>query len=72
MRSLLSVLIIRAHSVTRSIDVKGLLQHAISGEEIPGWYTANDLDLYIDVDMGDYVVYNDWIGQVKWHSFMFG
>ena len=44
--------------------MKGRLQHAISGEVIPGWYTANDLDLYIDVDMGDYVVYNDWIGQV--------
>ncbi|KAJ3528107.1 hypothetical protein NM688_g8036 [Phlebia brevispora] len=50
--------------VVTSIEVKGRLEHAISGEEIPGWRTMNDLECYIDVDMGDYVVYNDWVGQV--------
>ena len=48
----------------RSIEVKGRLEHAITGEEIPGWKSKDDVDCYIDVDMGDYVVYNDWVGQV--------
>lgn len=51
-----------------SIDVKGRLEHAISGEEIARWCTMNDLECYIDVDMGDYVVYNDWVGQVRYYS----
>ena len=25
----------------------------------------NDVDFYVDVDMGDYVIYNDWVGQVR-------
>ena len=45
--------------------MKGRLEHAISGAEIDGWRTMNDLECYIDVDMGDYVVYNDWVGQVR-------
>lgn len=48
-----------------SIDVKGRLEHAITGEEIPGWKNKEDVDPYIDVDMGDYVVYEDWVGQVR-------
>ena len=47
-----------------SVQVKGRLEHAISKEEIPGWVTAKDVDAAVEVDMGDYVVYDDWIGQV--------
>lgn len=25
----------------------------------------DDMEFCIDVDMGDYVVYNDWVGQVS-------
>lgn len=48
-----------------SIEVKGRLEHAITGAEIPGWKSKDDVECYIDVDMGDYVVYNDWVGQVR-------
>lgn len=24
----------------------------------------DDVECYVDVDMGDYIVYNDWVGQV--------
>ncbi|KAI0932058.1 hypothetical protein AcW2_000786 [Taiwanofungus camphoratus] len=50
--------------VVTSIGVKGRLEHAISGELIPQWKNASDAEAAIDVDMGDYVVYDDWIGQV--------
>lgn len=48
-----------------SIEVKGRLEHTISGEEIPGWKSSDDVECSFEVDMGDYVVYNDWIGQVS-------
>lgn len=48
-----------------SIDVKGRLEHTISGEEIPGWKGTDDVECSFEVDMGDYVVYNDWVGQVR-------
>ena len=47
-----------------SIDVQGRLEHAISYEQIQGWKSMDDVECYIDVDMGDYVVYDDWVGQV--------
>lgn len=50
--------------IVTSIDVKGRLEHAITGDEIPGWKSKEDVECYIDVDMGDYVVYDDWVGQV--------
>lgn len=48
-----------------SIEVKGRLEHAITGDEIPGLKSKEDVECYIDVDMGDYVVYDDWVGQVR-------
>ncbi|KAK7694784.1 hypothetical protein QCA50_001972 [Cerrena zonata] len=53
----------RAGIVT-GIEVKGRLEHTISGEEIPGWKSSDDVECSFEVDMGDYVVYNDWIGQI--------
>ncbi|KAI0094796.1 hypothetical protein BDY19DRAFT_914675 [Irpex rosettiformis] len=50
--------------IVTSIDVQGRLEHAISFEPIETWKTMDDMEFYIDVDMGDYVVYNDWVGQV--------
>ena len=47
------------------VEVKGRLEHAISEEPLPDWKTTNDLLTAIDVDMGDYVVYDDWVGQVS-------
>ena len=48
-----------------SIDVQGRLEHAISYEPISEWKSMDDVECYIDVDMGDYVVYDDWVGQVS-------
>ena len=48
-----------------STSVKGRLDHAISGEAIPGWKTMDDIESAVEVDMGDYVVHNDWVGQVR-------
>ncbi|TCD69895.1 hypothetical protein EIP91_005719 [Steccherinum ochraceum] len=50
--------------VVTSIEVTGLLEHTISGEEIPGWKTTSETDCDLEIDMGDYVVYDDWVGQV--------
>ncbi|KAI0695133.1 hypothetical protein BC835DRAFT_980174 [Cytidiella melzeri] len=50
--------------IVTGIDVRGRLEHAISFEPIASWKTMDDMEFYIDVDMGDYVVYNDWVGQV--------
>lgn len=48
-----------------SIDVQGRLEHAINYESISDWKSIDDVECYVDVDMGDYVVYNDWVGQVR-------
>ncbi|KAI0082256.1 hypothetical protein K474DRAFT_1703259 [Panus rudis PR-1116 ss-1] len=50
--------------IVTSVEVKGRLEHTISGEDIPGWKRADEVDSSIDIDMGDYVIYNDWVGQV--------
>lgn len=47
------------------MEVKGRLEHAVSNERIPEWKSTSDVEVAIDVDMGDYVVYDDWIGQVR-------
>jgi ubiquitin-conjugating enzyme E2 O len=55
---------IRAGVVT-NIRVKGRLVHAISGEKVEGWRTLEDLEDKADAEIGDYVAYDDWIGQVR-------
>jgi ubiquitin-conjugating enzyme E2 O len=44
--------------------VKGRIEHVISGEPIDGWRTLDELESRVDAEIGDYVVYDDWIGQV--------
>jgi ubiquitin-conjugating enzyme E2 O len=51
--------------VITSVDVKGRLEHAISGEPVPDWKSMNDIETPADVDIGDYVAYDNWIGQVR-------
>ena len=50
--------------VVTSATVKGRLVHAISAEPVDGWRNANDLEEKKDADIGDFVAYDDWIGQV--------
>ncbi|OCH96053.1 hypothetical protein OBBRIDRAFT_766074 [Obba rivulosa] len=50
--------------VVTDIKVKGRLEHAISGEKLPEWKDTNEVDAAVDIEMGDYVIYDDWVGQV--------
>jgi len=50
--------------VITSVDVKGRLEHAISGGPVPDWKSMNDIETPADVDIGDYVAYDNWIGQI--------
>jgi ubiquitin-conjugating enzyme E2 O len=49
--------------VVTSINVEGGLEHSISREPVEGWHTMDELEIPVDVDIADYVVYDDWIGQ---------
>lgn len=48
-----------------NVKVKSRFEHAISHEEVPGWFTTQDLKEKTDGEIGDYVSYDDWIGQVS-------
>ncbi|KAF5385291.1 hypothetical protein D9615_001389 [Tricholomella constricta] len=50
--------------VVTNVHVKGRIDHAISGESVDGWRTLDELELRINAEIGDYVVYDDWVGQV--------
>ncbi|KAF8560221.1 hypothetical protein OG21DRAFT_1452058 [Imleria badia] len=50
--------------VVVSTDVQARLVHAISSEPVKGWRDVKDLRHATTVNAGDYVVYDDWIGQV--------
>lgn len=54
-----------------SISVKGRLEHAVSGEILPEWRAGEEVESAVDVDMGDYVLYNDWVGQVCYNFLYF-
>lgn len=51
--------------VVTNVDVKGCLEHAISGVPVEEWKTIDDLEYPAEADIGDYVVYHDWIGQAR-------
>ncbi|KAI1796055.1 hypothetical protein LXA43DRAFT_1160458 [Ganoderma leucocontextum] len=50
--------------IVTSTNVKGRLEHAISGQTVPGWKTMDEIETAVEVDMGDLVVHNDWVGQM--------
>lgn len=50
--------------VITTVKVKGRLEHVISRERIDGWWTVDDINDIMDAEIGDYVTYDDWIGQV--------
>lgn len=51
--------------VVVSVEVQAKLVHAISGEPVHGWKSVKDLKHATSVNGGDYVVYDDWVGQVR-------
>jgi ubiquitin-conjugating enzyme E2 O len=50
--------------VVLNVHVRGRLVHAISDEPVKGWKTSSDLQDKHDGEIGDYVVHDDWVGQV--------
>ncbi|KAG2075069.1 hypothetical protein BDR04DRAFT_1228845 [Suillus decipiens] len=50
--------------VVTSIEAQARLVHAISGEQVEGWRDIKEVRRATEVDGGDYVIYDDWIGQV--------
>ncbi|KAF4623252.1 hypothetical protein D9613_002127 [Agrocybe pediades] len=50
--------------VVASVKVKAKVAHAISGAPVEGWFTVEDFRERADADVGDYVIYDDWLGQV--------
>ncbi|KAH7912999.1 hypothetical protein BJ138DRAFT_1147026 [Hygrophoropsis aurantiaca] len=50
--------------VVTSIDVMTSLAHAINGDLVEGWKNVHELHHSCDIDAGDYVIFDDWIGQV--------
>ncbi|KAI6108452.1 hypothetical protein EDD16DRAFT_82091 [Pisolithus croceorrhizus] len=45
-------------------NVQAKLVHAITGEPVEGWKDVKDLRHSTSINGGDYVVYDDWVGQV--------
>lgn len=50
--------------VVTNVRVKGRVQHVIGGQHIEGWWTRDDFEIRADAEIGDYVIYHDWVGQV--------
>ncbi|KAH7885926.1 hypothetical protein F5I97DRAFT_1936882 [Phlebopus sp. FC_14] len=50
--------------VVVSTDVQAKLVHAINGEPVEGWKYVKDLRHAANINAGDYVVYDDWVGQL--------
>jgi ubiquitin-conjugating enzyme E2 O len=56
--------------VVTSIEAQARLVHAINGGEVEGWRNIKELRRATDIDAGDYVIHDDWVGQVRfnvWH-----
>jgi len=51
--------------VVVSTGVQAKLAHAISGESVQGWKDVKHLRHAASINGGDYVVYDDWVGQVR-------
>ena len=54
--------------VVTSVDVQAKLVHAISEVPVDGWKTVQDLKRSSTAEIGDYVLCDDWVGQVC-HNF---
>ncbi|KAG1715995.1 hypothetical protein ID866_1160 [Astraeus odoratus] len=51
--------------VVVNTEIQAKLVHAISGEPVKGWKDIKNLRHATGVNGGDYVVYDDWVGQVR-------
>jgi ubiquitin-conjugating enzyme E2 O len=51
--------------IIASVDCKVMLSHAINDTPVQGWRSLDELEDPKDVELGDFVVHGDWIGQVS-------
>ena len=51
--------------VVTDVHVRGRVEHVITGEEVDGWWSRDDLEYKSEAEIGDHVIYNDWVGQVS-------
>ncbi|EPQ60517.1 hypothetical protein GLOTRDRAFT_135189 [Gloeophyllum trabeum ATCC 11539] len=51
-------------AVVVDVDVRFRLRHVVSGEEVRGWRRLSELEWEVDMEVGDYVVCDNWIGQI--------
>ncbi|EIN14046.1 hypothetical protein PUNSTDRAFT_140436 [Punctularia strigosozonata HHB-11173 SS5] len=50
--------------IITNVDCRVLLCHAVDETPIEGWKTMEELEDPQDVELGDFVVHADWIGQI--------
>ncbi|ESK98044.1 isocitrate lyase [Moniliophthora roreri MCA 2997] len=50
--------------VVKRVSVRGTVEHVISGEPVEGYKMQEDVRFRCDAEIGDYVVCDDWFGQV--------
>jgi ubiquitin-conjugating enzyme E2 O len=53
--------------VVTSVEVKARLAHAISDEPVEGWKSVDQFERSTMAEVGDYVLCDDWVGQVRPH-----
>lgn len=46
-------------------DTEARLEHAVTGTPLPGWVPSSVLEPANEVFVGDFVVLDDWVGQVS-------
>lgn len=51
--------------VVTNVRTRARLEHVINSESVAGWRSADDVLQRRDAELGDYVVCDDWIGQVR-------
>ncbi|KAI4523174.1 hypothetical protein K525DRAFT_222350 [Schizophyllum commune Loenen D] len=51
-------------AVVTNVNMRIRVAHAVSGEELPGWHTLDEFAPR-PADVGEYLVYNDWVGQIQ-------
>jgi len=56
--------------IVTDLRVRCRVEHVINKEAVEGWKPSEDIHYRSDAEIGDYVMYNDWIGQVRITSFL--
>ncbi|KAL5534072.1 hypothetical protein ACEPAG_533 [Sanghuangporus baumii] len=52
-------------AVVTDVHVRFKVAHAVSGIKLEDWKSVDDIKEFDDIAVGDFVVYNDWVGQIQ-------